>query len=529
MTDDGCKAPLGRCLMHLSKRPGNGNVGGKADPSPQLGKLLLAAVLLAPLAACDGTSQQAPMQEAEPQAVAEAPSSPLADLQGLVQICTIPDPLDPSSAFNVEQGEPVTAEGGWMPDYWVRYSCKETCADYQQCAVPTRNFGIGPVPLEAVDPETGEVLSSGAESRESAQSPELAEVVTHGRDLERPKPMLAFVADRMGGYLSWSDDGYGDAPLIYLQDGGGGTQWSVLTALDLERSAEVRTAMVRWADGFRFSLDPESGESEGWGFLTRTQPEASNIRQTTRRVAAIMAWIHENMAGPPAFGAMACSMGTNAIIGPVLFHGLDDIIDYQSFTGGPFFWDVHRACNLPTTYEQGFCAADGTTVCADDGQCAGEGDFCQLPGVIANGEFEFASRLYESAVNHMHAANACDIGEPGTERYADFDNSSYGLMQDLDWNFDHRVDLLVDVGGATATYMGQTSFQPGDEFSLLGHFMQIFNRIEPAANRRWHMQQSHHCNSYAFGKAAEVALESMGLQRRPGAEEAESPSPATDG
>ena len=525
MTDDGCKATMGRCLMAHEQQQG--------QSKPAAWKLLLTAVLLAPLAACDGQAPEgpAPMQEAAPAAeVALADVSPaVSALQGLVQICTIPDPLDPSSAFSIEQGEPVTAEGGWMPDYWVRYSCKEPCADYRQCAVDTRNFGIGPMPPEAIDPETGEALSSGAESGEGAPSPELAEVVTHGRDPERPKPMLAFVADQMGGYLSWSDDGYEDAPLIYLQDGGGGTQWSVLTALDLERSAEARTAMVRWADGFRFSLDPESGESEGWGFLTRTQPEASNIRQTTRRVAAIMAWIHENMAGPPAFGTMACSMGTNAIIGPVLFHGLDDIIDYQSFTGGPFFWDLHRACNLPTTYQQGFCAADGTTVCADDQACAGEGNFCQLPGVIANGEFEFASRLYESAVNHMHAANACDIGEPGTERYADFDNSSYGLMQDLDWNFDHRVDLLVDVGGATATYMGQTSFQPGDEFSLLGHFMQIFNRIEPAANRRWHMQQSHHCNSYAFGKAVEVAVESMGLQRRPGVEEAEAAAPATDG
>ena len=52
------------------------------------------------------------------------------------------------------------------------------------------------------------------------------------------------------------------------------------------------------------------------------------------------------------------------------------------------------------------------------------------------------------------------------------------------------------------------------EAALLGHFMQIFNRIEPAENRRWHMQQSHHCNSYAFGKAVEVAVQAMGLQRR---------------
>ena len=487
-------------------RRGRGGLRGCA-------KALGGAALLALFAACDqGAREPASTESAPATETAEGAAPAAAALQSLVQICAIPDPMDPTSAFDVERGEPVTAPGGWMPDYWVRYRCKEVCADFAQCAVPTRNFGMPFMP-EQGGQEAAEPQPAAAPSAE--MPPELQEMVTHGRDPQRSKPMVAFVADDMGGYLSWSDDGHADAPLIYLQDGGGGTQWSVLTALDLEASARVRTAMVRWADGFRLSLDPESGESEGWGFLTRTGPAASNIRDTTRRVAAIMSWIHDNMAGEPAFGTMACSMGTNATIAPVLFHGLDDIIDYQSFTGGPFFWDVHRACNLPTTYEQGYCAADGVTACAAEGEdeaCAGEGNFCKLPGVIAGGQFEFASRLYESAVNHMHATDACDIGEPGTERYADFDNSSYGLMADVDWNFDHRVDFLADVGGATATYMGQTGFQPGDESSLLGHFMYIFNRIEPAANRHWHMQPSHHCAAYAFGKAVAVAVEAMGLQ-----------------
>ena len=468
------------------------------------------------LGAC-GQQTEAPAPEATADAAAETPAPAATDLKQLVQICVIPDAEDPTSAFDVEQGEPVTAEGGWMPDYWVRYGCKEACADYSACAVPTRNFGIGAFSMEAVDPETGEMLAGEQSAVPPDVPPEMQMEIMHGRDAGRPKPMLAFVADGMGGYLSWSDDGFEDAPLMYLQDGGGGTQWSVLTASDLEAQAAVRTAMVRWADGFSFSVMPESGESEGWGFLTRTQEGPSDIRETTRRVAAIMAWIHDEMAGEAAFGTMACSMGTNAIIGPVLFHGLDDIIDYQSFTGGPFFWDVHRACNQPTTYEHGYCAADGVTVCAADEACAGEGNFCKLPGIIANGEFLFASRLYQSAVNHMHATNACNLAEPG-ERHPDFDDSSYALMQDADWNFDHRVDLLVDVGGATATYMGQTAFQPGDEGSLLGHFMYIFNRIEPPENRRWHVEQSHHCNSYAFGKAAEVAVAAMGLEPLPAAE-----------
>ena len=400
-----------------------------------------------------------------------------------VQICEVPDPADPESAFEVERGDPVVLDNAWMPDYWVRYSCKQTCADYRACTVPTYDF-------------------------------DRQITVNHARNPSRPKPMVAFVADDMGGYLSYSDDGYEDAPLIYLQDGGGGTQWSVLTASRLEKLASVRTIMVRWADGFRFSLDPEFGESEGWGFLTRTDSAASNIQEITRRVADIMTWIHDEMVGEPAFGSMACSMGTNAILGPVLFHGLDEIIDYQSFTGGPFFWDIQRACNLPSSYRHGYCALNGTTSCESNADCGGEANFCQFPGVIGNGENPFANRLYESAVNHMHGTDACRIDDPDPIQYTDFENSSYGLMKGLDWEFDHRVDLFVDLGGAVATYMGQTGFEPGDEFSLLGHFMYVFNRISPAQNRYWHAQQSHHCNSYAFGRAVEVAIDAMGLERR---------------
>jgi hypothetical protein len=53
-----------------------------------------------------------------------------------------------------------------------------------------------------------------------------------------------------------------------------------------------------------------------------------------------MEWSHENLAGPAMFGTLGCSMGTNATFGPVLWHGMDPIVDYQLFVGGPNMWDL---------------------------------------------------------------------------------------------------------------------------------------------------------------------------------------------
>ena len=52
-------------------------------------------------------------------------------LAGELQICTTPDPRQPSSAFDVAQSA-SDADG----DFWVAYRCKEPCANWQDCQVP---------------------------------------------------------------------------------------------------------------------------------------------------------------------------------------------------------------------------------------------------------------------------------------------------------------------------------------------------------------------------------------------------------
>ena len=70
---------------------------------------------------------------------------------------------------------------------------------------------------------------------------------------------------------------------------------------------------------------------------------------------------------------------------------------------------------------------------------------------------------------------------------------------------------MVDVGG----FPIDGELEGGDEAALLGHFMQIFNRIEPPGNRRWHaFGDSHHCRAFDNGDAVRIAIEGMGLKPR---------------
>ena len=120
------------------------------------------------------------------------------------------------------------------------------------------------------------------------------------------------------------------------------------------------------------------------------------------RAAAVLAWVHEELAADTPFGAMSCSMGTNAIFGPVLWHGLDAAVDYQLVTGGPFFWDINRACGVGA-YDHGYCSLDGATRCTRNADCPGadsdSNSFCRFPQAIEQGE----EWLYESVINHVYA------------------------------------------------------------------------------------------------------------------------------
>ena len=80
--------------------------------------------------AATSVSEASPAPAPELIAGPELPD-PADALAGLISICTIPNPEVPSSAFTIFNAEPNARN-----DYWVRYECKETCTEWQQCLAP---------------------------------------------------------------------------------------------------------------------------------------------------------------------------------------------------------------------------------------------------------------------------------------------------------------------------------------------------------------------------------------------------------
>ena len=357
-----------------------------------------------------------------------------------VQICTVPDPRRPDSAFDVTRSR-ADRHG----DYYMTWQCREPCPDWRECHVEDRSV-------------------RGA-----------------------PRRALAFVVDGMGGHVAYTTDHGGDRTML-MQDGTGGTRYLSSLAQAIEQRSDIGTVMVRWESGFQGF----------WGWFTRTSAEASRIPQVTRRVAAVIAWVHEHVAGPGAFGTAGCSMGTQATFGAVYWYeGVDQVVDYQLFSGGPPLWDINAGCGL-RTYDSGYCDLDAGVACSADADCAGlgAGSRCDVPRPIP------PFRLYQGVVNHVHATQACAIPRRGAaaEPYAPFDESGFASSGG-DWDIDHPVDFAMDVRGPD-----------GDENWALGDTMRVFNDIESAAGheKRWRATApSNHCGALYDGTALEMILARM--------------------
>ena len=328
------------------------------------------------------------------------------ELATRISICKIPDPRVPSSAFTI-----FNSERNEHDDYWVRYECKETCSQWQQCQAPAYLNDNG-------------------------------ELITHGRKPDIPKKALAFVVGGMGGQLVFSEDG---DKTVVIHAGSGGTRFYVDVARVLEERSSARTAMVRWEKGVIGSaVQPPFAGPVHWGWYSRTAAEGTTVRALNSRPASIIAWVHEHLAGDAEFGTWGCSMGTNATFGPVLWHGLDPIIDYQLFVGGPNMWDLNAQCGR-RRYTEGYCDLDGTTSCKNDGDCAllGAGAHCRMPR-----PYREIDKVFDGFANHVHATTACQIAQADetTQPYPAFDQSSMAYIESADWEIDHRVDFLVNLG-----------------------------------------------------------------------------------
>ena len=443
--------------------------------------ILSALIFLAALGACSNDGAQSTQQAAEttpaPEATtpaAPAPDKPsVAELAGMIQICAIPDPQDPSSAFTVTKSEVTTYDDHWMDNYWVTYQCKETCDDWTQCAVPAFT-GNG-------------------------------EPIYHGRQPDTPKQALAFVVDGMGGHMAYSLDG--DHNNILFHGGAGGTRFYTELSALMEQRSPARTILVRWEDGFAPN-DPNSENSFpwSWGWYSRTSAEATTVPNLNQRVASAISWASENLSGTGGFNTMGCSMGTVATFGAVLWHGLDDIIDYQVLVGGPPMYDVNAGCNM-ATYTEGFCDLDANVSCSADADCQSVADHatCSFPTQVSIPRFE----LFQSMANHVHATSACRDGV--TEPYAPFDASGMKYATDGDWNIDHSIDLFVDLGGDQVP--GQSG--GGDTHWGLGHFGPVFQdmTMEAGSEKRWHaIENSHHCDSFENESALDIMVSNLVLE-----------------
>jgi hypothetical protein len=379
-----------------------------------------------------------------------------------VEICRVPIAATPSSAFDLYKSTP--AETG---DYYVRYSCIETCTDWQQCLVPA-------------------YLDDGGK------------LIRQGRRPSESKSAIAFVVDGMAGHLVMTPDGQ---KTVLIHTGVGGTAYLYAdAAVELEKRLPVRTVMVRWEKGYSGGVvQPPFPGPAYWGWYSRTTAEGTDIYQLSKRVAGVIDWVHSRIAGDAAFATSGCSMGTNATFLPVLWHGLDPIIDYQLFVGGPNMWDLNAHCGR-RQYASGHCDFDGVTACTTDDECntEREGSQCRKPGSYAH-----IGDLFAEFANHVHNTDACSFSlSDDVAPYPPFDDSSMAFRGPADWELDHPIDLVANINLPQAA-----DNKGGDEYWSLGEFTSIFARIQPEKNKRWHvLEGTNHCDAWFSGAAVEILV-----------------------
>ena len=127
------------------------------------------------------------------------------------------------------------------------------------------------------------------------------------------------------------------------------------------------------------------------------------------------------------------------------------------------------------------------------------------------GKYTTIDELFNQLPNHIHATDACDIraSKKSTLPYPAFDQSSMAFASGADWEIDHQMDFLVNLGAKQGANFADGL--GGDEYWALGHFPYIYNKIKPDENKTWKaIPNTHHCGAM-FNESLDLVKERMGL------------------
>ncbi len=310
----------------------------------------------------------------------------------------------PTRDFVVCKGPFWNAQKG---NEWIRYSCKEECADWKECTY----------------------LSDETDVR------------------NRKLQTLAFVSDGMAGEIRFNQpsNDYNAALLMHQAAGGTifmDTMAPAIRALRYELEKEdVLVIDTRWRGETVLSL------IIGWGM--RSSPdEGATLYGKTERPAQLIKWIHDNIVPPQVkFGTIGCSAGSMATFSSVYWHGLDPIVDYQLLGGGPpLAWDVGATCRGVADEEQptGVCEENPAKDCSSDKDCERR---CATP---QKSKASFANSFVSLLPDYIHNINLTCFRNL---KHPVFDKSSYRFVGG-DWEQDSPTDFLVDVGKPDGSISG---------------------------------------------------------------------------
>ncbi len=253
----------------------------------------------------------------------------------------------------------------------------------------------------------------------------------------RPLATLAFTVDGMAGELRFTHAPPHGRPItaaLLLHEGEGGTDWvdggRRAFWQTVERDFGVRIISIKWQDGVDASV--QGLFKLGW--VSRTDERPSTFEALTRRPASVIQWAHEHLVPPGAkLGTVGCSGGAVATFSAVLWHGLDEALDYQLFSSGPgVVWDLNETCGARRPV-RGVCEHNPAVSCRADTDCGAPANRCAFPARFAR-----PVRL----VDYVFHTTDCESARFN----ARFRTGGYRAQGRTRWRVNHPLDFEIGEG-----------------------------------------------------------------------------------